>query len=238
MILLVISLILSFVITVFGIVFKDDKGVVPSGSGIVKRIFSNTKLRNGILILLNFLFLFVSFKTVKNEMKEGDRLKSSVAESKKLLEEANVKMTKQSDLIISGFTDLKNQMQKQGVLSGNIDKRISTLALGIETYTSESQNLFSNLNQSLSTKTQREFFTSENSFYIPSGHKNTIKIDSKNFIALISDDEEVLVQLNTRKYIAKPAVPIHFYDENRNLKYIVYNGRVENKHEFSLVTRK
>lgn len=237
MVLLLISLALSFVITVIGIYFKDDEKVAKEGTK--KTLLANPKIRNVILILLNLVFLGVSFLMVKSDMKESDTLKVSVTETKKLLAEANDKMTKQSDVIVKGFADLKGQLSRQGVLSGGVDSRIKSLTVGIENYTNESRDLFSSLNQSLSAKTNNEFFVGSNKIEIPIGYSNTIALDTKNHLAIVGEENGVVtIRLNGLQRKLRPSEIAFFEtDVKRKYKNLVYNGRVDDKVEFTITDR-
>jgi hypothetical protein len=243
MTLVIISLVISFIITILGIVYKDKDGDTPLKAGVkqpfLKRLFINPKSRNAILILLNFLFLFITYWMIKDDSKESAQLKTAVNESKQLLQDANLKMTKQADIIVNGFADLKGQISQQGMLSGNIDRSIRSLTVGIETYTNESKELFSSLNQSLTSKSKGEFFTTPSIVSIPRGHKNSVEIDAQNFIAVVKElDNNLRVTHNGRTFVARPAVPYRYTDAQGNQKHFVYNGIVNDKYEFTLINQR
>lgn len=243
MTLVIISLAISFIITIIGIVYKDkedETSLKPvSKQPFLKRILNNPKSRNVILILLNLLFLSITYWMVKDDSKQSAQLKSAVNESKQLLQDANVKMSKQADIIVNGFADLKGQISRQGMLTGNIDKSIRSLTVGIETYTKESKELFSSLNQSLTSNNKNDFYSTPTTISIPRGYTNAFEIDAQNFIAVIREQgNNVIITHNGRTITARPAAPHRFIDVQGNQKHFVYNGIINDKYEFTIINQR
>lgn len=245
MTLVLISLGLSLIITTFGIFSNDDDKSKPevledAPKGKLKLWLEKHSLtkKNLLLFGLNMAALVVSFIMIQGEAKENVALKASIDDSKELLKSANSKLSNQQEQIFAGFEKLKKQIERQGNQTSAISGTLTSLTENIEAYSSSSKNLMSSLNQSLTVKDVGTKSKSIPGFSIPVGEKSALTIDSKNQIAVYSETSRYsYFILNGKRQKLYPAQELPIIDENGIERILVYNGVINEKHNFTIKSK-
>ncbi|MEZ4802351.1 MAG: hypothetical protein R2797_06225 [Gelidibacter sp.] len=254
--LVIISLILSLIITSFGIFSNEDNkttvnGVTGKSSEPVQdekkgkfRLWCERKglnKKNLILLGVNILALGVSYLMIHKEAEENDVLQKNIEDSKMLIKTANDRLSDQQKEIFDGFKMLERQLKQQGSETSAISGTLAQLTNDIKTYSSESKGLINSLNKTLTSESAKSNVGDvvKSGFSIPVGGKSAVIIDAQNQVAITYESKTnyIKIILNGRAYNLRPAQERPFTDENGVDKLLVYQGISNGQHHFTIKSK-